>query len=103
MMQNASHLSFERTARHVAQSMAFIARTAHVDHMLRHWFRDRATIREPMAVRNIGGQHMYKLVTSLIGLALAAVVVVALAGVGSEVKAQLAPVIRGQSASGVLL
>ena len=46
-----------------------------------------------MAVRNIGGQHMYKLVTGLIGLALAAVVVVALAGVGSEVKAQLAPVI----------
>ena len=34
---------------------------------------------------------MYKLVTGLIGLALAAVVVVALAGVGSEVKAQLAP------------
>lgn len=31
-MQNASHLSFERTARHVAQAMAFIARTAHVDH-----------------------------------------------------------------------
>ena len=61
--------------------------------MLPHWFRDRATIREPMAVRNIGGQHMYKLVTGLIGLALAAVVVVALAGVGSEVKAQLAPVI----------
>src|SRR4051794_41858479 len=61
--------------------------------MLPHWFRDRATIREPMAVRNIGGQHMYKLVTGLIGLALAAVVFVALAGVGSEVKAQLAPVI----------
>jgi hypothetical protein len=36
---------------------------------------------------------MYKLVTGLIGLALAAVVFVALAGVGSEVKAQLAPVI----------
>ena len=35
-----------------------------------------------MAVRNIGGQHMYKLVTGLIGLALAAVVFVALAGVG---------------------
>jgi hypothetical protein len=32
-------------------------------------------------------------VTGLIGVALAAVVVVALAGVGSEVKAQLAPVI----------
>ena len=61
--------------------------------MLPHWFRDRATIREPMAVRNIGGQHMYKLVTGLIGLALAAVVFVALVGVGSEVKAQLAPVI----------
>jgi hypothetical protein len=32
MMQNASDLSFERTARHVAQAMALIARTANVDH-----------------------------------------------------------------------
>jgi hypothetical protein len=36
---------------------------------------------------------MYKLATGLFGLALAAVVVLALAGFGSEVKAQLAPVI----------
>ena len=36
---------------------------------------------------------MYKLATGLIGLALAAVVVTVLVGVGTEVKAQLAPVI----------
>jgi hypothetical protein len=36
---------------------------------------------------------MYKLVTGLVGLALAAVVVTFLIGAGTEVKAQLAPVI----------
>jgi hypothetical protein len=45
-----------------------------------------------MAVRNIGDSTCTSW-TGLIGLAFATVVFVALAGVGSEVKAQLAPVI----------
>src|SRR4029077_20230250 len=93
MMQSASHVSLkERRATSPSRWLSSHGQPTSTT-MLPHWFGDRATIRAAMAGRNIGGQHVYKIAPGLIGLALAAVVVVALAGVGSEVKAQLAPVI----------